>query len=340
MHLQLQQAQDQEQALAKIEKKLSAEAESLRSLQAQLLEGQDHLQQLFSESNLVLPQYSAQLKALGLQLLRQQHSIFSPLQLLVSMDDPRKISRKINYYRYLNAARKEYCASLAQTLSTLESQQHDIAQQQILLTQVKLKSSESLAKLQHEKNKRSKLLRRLKKNLAQKGRSLEHLQQESQQLESFVKGLQVLLPEQAVDIPLRSSSKTMPKRAPSFALLQQKLPKPLQAPFTILKDRLASFRGIILAAPEGSEVKAVYPGTVIFADWIRGFGLLTILDHGQGYMTLYGHLQTVYKKLGEHIEPNEILARVGQSGGQDQPGLYFEIRKDGEALDPLAWLKP
>ena len=295
MKEQLKYAQDQEHQLLKIEKKLNTEEEQLRVLKNQLSQGQEHLQLLLSQSAQLLTHYTEQIKAFGLQLLLQQHTVYSPLKLFISMEDPRKLSRQLTYYRYLNTARQQYCGNLADTLSALETQQHDIVQQQVLLTQLDHQAEQTLSNLVNEKERRKELLKTLKTSLE--------------------------------------------KKEP-FGQLQKKLPKPIQAPLLILKDRPNTFRGIVLAAKEGTEITAVHKGKIVFADWIRGFGLLAILDHGQGYMTLYGHLQTVYKQLGDVVESGELLARVGQSGGQDQPGLYFEIRKDGEPLDPLVWLKP
>ena len=98
-------------------------------------------------------------------------------------------------------------------------------------------------------------------------------------------------------------------------------------------------RGVLIAAPVGGEVHAVSHGRVVFADWLRGFGLLLILDHGDGYLSLYGCNETLLKDVGDWVDANEVVATSGDSGGRGTPGLYFELRHEGKAIDPRAWLK-
>jgi septal ring factor EnvC (AmiA/AmiB activator) len=95
--------------------------------------------------------------------------------------------------------------------------------------------------------------------------------------------------------------------------------------------------GVLLAANEGEEVRAVYDGRVVYADWLRGFGMLLVIDHGDGYMSLYGHNETLLKEVGEWVAAGEVIALSGNSGGRDEPVLYFAIRRNGEPLDPATW---
>ena len=99
-----------------------------------------------------------------------------------------------------------------------------------------------------------------------------------------------------------------------------------------------TWHGLLVEADEGAPVKAVFRGRVVFADWLRGFGLLTIVDHGSGYMTLYGHADLLEKQVGDWVESGEVVARAGRSGGLGTTGLYFEVRQDGQAADPIVWL--
>jgi septal ring factor EnvC (AmiA/AmiB activator) len=95
----------------------------------------------------------------------------------------------------------------------------------------------------------------------------------------------------------------------------------------------------MLQAPAGSTVRSVYHGRIVFSDWLDGMGLLTIIDHGGGFMSLYGHNQALLRDVGEWVSPGEAIAYVGDSGGQANSGLYFEIRKDGEPVNPARWIK-
>jgi septal ring factor EnvC (AmiA/AmiB activator) len=130
-----------------------------------------------------------------------------------------------------------------------------------------------------------------------------------------------------------------------FDELQGKLawpsPGPIMTHFGNYRTETADMlsQGVVIGADMGANVRAVSGGRIAFADWMRGFGLLIIIDHGEGYMSLYGHNQSLYKSLGEWVETGELIARVGDSGGLAVSGLYFEIRHDGKPLNPAAWCK-
>ena len=99
------------------------------------------------------------------------------------------------------------------------------------------------------------------------------------------------------------------------------------------------WNGVLIGAAEGNDVRAIYHGRVVFADWLRGFGLMTIVDHGDGYMSLYGHNQSLSKQVGDWVEAGEVIASAGSTGGQSEAGLYFEIRINGQAVDPRGWCR-
>ncbi len=98
------------------------------------------------------------------------------------------------------------------------------------------------------------------------------------------------------------------------------------------------WNGVVLAAPRGREVRAVYHGRVVFADWLAGLGLLLVVDHGGGYMTLYGYNETILKNAGDWVAPGDVIATVGDSGGQPRAALYFEIREGARPVNPRQWV--
>jgi septal ring factor EnvC (AmiA/AmiB activator) len=131
--------------------------------------------------------------------------------------------------------------------------------------------------------------------------------------------------------------------ATTFARSKGKLPWPAAGKLAhrFGEDRsggLLKWQGIFIGAREGAPVTAVHQGRVAFSDWLRGFGLLTIIDHGDGFMSLYAHSDVLYKQVGDRVDTGETIATAGRSGGQSESGLYFEIRSNGAATDPLAWL--
>ena len=120
-----------------------------------------------------------------------------------------------------------------------------------------------------------------------------------------------------------------------FIFARKKLPQPVNVD---RKNVQKINQGLVFYAAEGAAVTAVYPGKVVFSDWLKGYGLLLIIDHGRGFMTLYAHNQSLFKQKGDPVNQGEQIAAVGHSGGIKQNGLYFEIRQRGKAISPLAWL--
>ena len=136
----------------------------------------------------------------------------------------------------------------------------------------------------------------------------------------------------------------LPPTTGTFAESRGKLPWPtkgiVEHTFGSSRAGQAKYDGMVIGAPAGQSVYAVFPGRVVYADWLRGFGLLVIIDHGNKYMSLYAHSNTLFKQVGDRVQAGEKIALVGTTGGLRQPGLYFEIRQDGKAINPQPWLVP
>ncbi len=180
---------------------------------------------------------------------------------------------------------------------------------------------------------RSQVLSRLIRDLKDQGRRLDRLQSDERDLKALIDGLEQALADIPVEQPLEVA----------FSGRRGRLPWPARG--RIVK-RFGSPRlggivwdGVMISAPKGQEVRAIHHGRVAFADWFRGFGLLLILDHGDGYMTLYGHNQSLFKEAGDWVEENEPIALVGSSGGRQQAGVYFGIRHQGRAVNPVRWCR-
>ena len=137
---------------------------------------------------------------------------------------------------------------------------------------------------------------------------------------------------------LQPEEASMPNNLP-FNQLHGKLEWPLKGSITTLTNDINSphHGGIIINAAEGTPVHAIYAGKVIFANWLRGFGLLVIINHGNGFMSLYARNQAIYTKVGADINPREVISAIGNSGGYHKPSLYFEIRRNGNPVDASQW---
>lgn len=250
------------------------------------------------------------------------------LKLLLNQESPDTLDRMTRYHRYFTQARMASLEEFQNTLDeievnrqTLQSRQADERAKREALNQRRLA-------LVREREQRKGLIAELDENVEGKTRERTRLETDRQRLEELF-------------AELRRRSAELDGSA--FVARKQKLPWPLQGKLTHAfgqsrADGRLSWHGIVLAAAEGTPVTAVFRGRVVFADWLRGFGLLTIVDHGSGYMTLYGHADILLKAVGDWVESGELIARAGRSGGQRTSGLYFEVRQKGAARDPLGWL--
>jgi septal ring factor EnvC (AmiA/AmiB activator) len=188
------------------------------------------------------------------------------------------------------------------------------------------------------------LLLQIGNDFSSSEQQLSQLQISENRLKSLMASLPITEAELAVDAEqtkeLSTSMENSSELKTDFSTLKGKLPWPVRGR---LAQRFGSSRaegtwdGVLINAIEGMEIKAVTRGKIVYAEWLRGYGLLTIIDHGQGYMTLYAFNQSLYKRVGDSVESGDVIASVGQSGGRTQAGLYFGIRNKGEPVDPLEW---
>ena len=255
------------------------------------------------------------------------------LKLLLNQEDPERLGRTIAYYSYLSRARVNDIVKVQELVTQLNR----------LRTQLEgeyqeLKASEADQLLQREKlevarGERSTLLAKLEQQIGSEQEELTQLERKAARLEKLLDDLKNALtdlpPEGTFNQPFRS--------------MQGQLPLPvdgsISARFGQSKGMGLLWEGVFLDAQEGTAVRSIFPGRVAFADWLRGFGLLLILDHGDGYMSLYSHNQILHKQLGEWVNAGDTIAQVGASGGLKKTGLYFEIRHNGEPHNPLMWCK-
>ena len=250
------------------------------------------------------------------------------IKLLLNQQSPETVDRMVRYHRYFTEARMQSLADYRDTLAELEQNGAELARRatEVEARQAALRQEQQTLVTKREERKT--LLARLETEAKDKEAERRRLAQDQERLET-------LLAE------LERRAQALDGRA--FAERKGALPWPLdgrvQNAFGRPRDegRLV-WHGLLLAAQEGTPVTAVFRGRVVFADWLRGFGLLTIIDHGSGYMTLYGHADALLKKVGDWVESGETIARAGRSGGVSTSGLYFEVRHDGQAADPISWL--
>ncbi len=256
------------------------------------------------------------------------------LKLMLDQEDAAAVARVLAYYRYFNEARLARLRAVQaglERLAALENESRAREQELAALRDDQLRRHQALGAA-HAR--RARLLAHLKREARSTTEEIERLRADERRLAELVSRLKSYL----ADLPLDSEATSR------FGELKGRLALPLRGHVLArygAERGIGSLRwqGVLLAAREGQAVRAVFRGRVAYADWLRGFGLLLILDHGDGYMTLYGHNQSLHKQVGDWVETGEVIARAGSTGDAPRPGLYFEVRHNGEPRDPLLWCR-
>jgi septal ring factor EnvC (AmiA/AmiB activator) len=314
--------------------KVAAAAKELRSLDQKLAGQQDKLQQLETQRDALNVKLAAQRETLA-ALLRSAYVVGrgEELKLLLAQEDVAKIGRMLEYFHYFERARVEQIQALLKDLDALAQVHKAIDEETAQLTATRAQRVDEARQLDAERAQRAQVLVDLDKQLKDDQARLAALGQDEKELGDLLAKLRDVF----ADIPKQLAG------AEPFASLRGRLNWPLRgrvvAGFGARSgERVSS--GIVIAAADGAEVHAVSHGRVVFADWMRGFGLLLIVDHGDGYLSLYGYNETLLKDVGDWVSANETVATSGSTGGQKVPGAYFELRAQGKPVDPRTWFKP
>jgi septal ring factor EnvC (AmiA/AmiB activator) len=256
------------------------------------------------------------------------------IKILLNQEQPGEVGRMLTYYDYINRARSERIAALLDSLRELERVQNAIADETRELDALRQREATERERLDATRQERKTVLVALDAEISDKGERLKHMLADERELEALIKALA----EALADIPPEAG------RFQPFNKLRGQLEWPVKG------RRLAAFggprggsdlrwQGVLIGGKAGAPVRAVAGGRVAFADWLRGYGLLLIIDHDDGYMTLYGHNESLYKETGDWVETGEVIAALGNSGGHEREALYFEIRHNGRPADPVRWCR-
>lgn len=255
------------------------------------------------------------------------------LKLLLNQEDPALVGRMLTYYDYFNLARRHRIDKVTESLRNIAHLEVRIKSETTQLDQLR---GEQMAKLEEftlYRISRKKIISRLNSYIKDQDKQLQTLQKNEQELESLVNKLRQ---EETI---IQNY-----EEIPPFNTLKGKLKWPARGKLTTRfgaprKGGKLRWQGVTISAGNGTEVHAISSGKVVFANWFRNMGLLIILDHGDGYMSLYGHNERLLKKVGDWVKTDENIAKIGDTGGEQQPGLYFEIRQSGAPLNPGLWCK-
>lgn len=255
------------------------------------------------------------------------------LKMLLNQESPAVAARAHAYYRYFNEARVARINDAQARLVRLHALENEVREHARALADLRRTQDRERQALEESRRRRTELLARLDRQVANQTQEIERLRADQQRLERLMRELKAVFPE--ADVPA-------PGPHERFAALKGRLPLPVTGTITARYGQPKgvgnlTWRGIFLAGKEGQNVHAISRGRVAFADWLRGFGLLLILDHGDGYMTLYGHNETLHRRAGDWVEAGQAIAVVGNTGDAPETGVYFEVRHNGVPQDPLQW---
>lgn len=280
-----------------------------------------------------------------------------PLHLLLSGQSPSQTTRDFTYLGLIAQARQ----NLVNETTTLIDEQKRLAdetrQQADAIAAIEAQQRKQQEEMLTQRQQRQKTLAGISSRLVAQRREIETLRRDEQRLAQLINRIARLLAQKAkVAKPKRppaAPNRPDPRRSPvgpdnapagaGFAALRGALPAPtggtISQKFGAVLEGGGRAKGVFIRNAAGSEVRAVAAGQVVFADWLRGFGNLIVLDHADGFLSVYGYNDAVLKQVGDAVRPSEPIATVGNSGGRSETGLYFELRRQGEAIDPGQWLR-
>ena len=329
-----QEKNDLVNSLKKVELEAAATGKRIRQLNRQIdssrkklstLEKQQRaLQQNIKDQNSAIAEHLTAAYKLGDQ---------EPIKLLLNQEDPQQLSRLFKYYSYFLDARNKKIETYLADVEKLSALMTEVNQQKLLLDSNRKKLVQDQEQFAAISKRRSEALKQLNTSLKNDRSKLEKMVAERAELEELLNRVETAVSEAALTPPVIQQSFVSQK-----GLLQWPLKGRVAHSFGSQRSGTLRWQGWLIGAKSGESVNAVHDGHVIFSNYLRGFGLLIILNHGDGYMTLYAHNKELLKDTGDWVLSSETIARAGDTGGLEKPALYFEIRKQGQPADPSEWL--
>jgi murein hydrolase activator len=306
--------------------------ERLSAVRSRRIESEQKLAGLRNEQAETQRAVAGEREELGAELtIAYMNGRQEQLKLLLNQRDPAAVGRMMAYYGYFGRARAERITSITEHLAHLELLGESITTETARLRELEAENQRDVKALAGARQRRAQTLAEVQSKLRTRNDQLAKLQSDAQALEKLVE-------------QLRRAIEEFPELAEQpFQRVKGKLPWPIKGSLLAKYGQLRAggplkWQGVVIAAERGAQVRAPYYGRVVYADWLPGLGLLIVLDHGGGYMSLYGHNEQVYRRVGDRVAPGDALAAVGEAAGLGRPGLYLEIRKGKQTLDPQEWL--
>lgn len=320
------------QSLRDTERNLAALGGEIRDIQTDIALNESKLVQLQDQAQSLQTSKTLQQELIG-QYIRSAYRTGRQeyFKLLFNQENPALVSRSLRYYNYFNDARSEKVAQYNDTLKEIMRVENEVVSTTRQLNEERDTLTRRRQAEQARYSERQALLDDLDVILSGSAKRLGKLEADRMEMELLIEELRRSI-----------TNLSLGGQQEPFAGLKGHLPWPVEGS---LKNNWGSsygigdlnWQGVTIAADAGSEIRAIHHGRVVYSDWFSNSGLLLIIDHGDGYMSLYAHNQELYREVGEWVNQGEIIATVGNTGGQVDFGLYFEIRHNGEAVNPASW---
>ena len=328
-----------ERAISKANRRLFELANERKSINAKIRE-------LQAQSETLEARIAGERQALS-RLIHRQYLAGEPesLRLLLNRQDANETARQLHYFGYVSRARAELIAKLRSNLDELNVLKRQVQAQSERLSTLEKEETAQKKSLEKQKRARQRVLAKASDDIARQRNEISKLQRDEQRLTALIKKLAAEAERRRQAARLKNQA--LPDASlnnSAFGKLKGRLRLPVIGELTNRfgqprEESGLSWKGLFIAAKEGDRVKAIAAGEVVYADWLRGFGNLMILDHGAGFMSLYGNNEALFRQVGDKLGAGDTIASVGDSGGNAESGLYFELRRNGRPFDPLPWVR-
>ena len=341
---------DAAEELREAELAISDANRRLRGLGNERAGAQATLSSLNSQSNRLSTRITTQQAQLS-RLLTQQFYAgeTDAMRHLLSGDDPNQVARDAHFLSLLSRAKAGLIRDLGEVLDEKKRLAGLARSKSEELAEIETSQQRERAGLIEQKKKRQAVLARLSDRIKAQRREVDKLKRDEKRMARLIEGLGRIVAkprrEPNVKGPALRNERTPDTSLPedAFSRLKGRLSLPIRGELanrfgTPRQEGGTTWKGIFIRSGSGAEVKAIAPGRIVFADWLRGFGNLAIVDHGDGYLSVYGNNESLFKEVGQPVKAGEAIASVGNSGGNPETGLYFELRHLGQPVDPLKWV--
>ena len=318
-----------ERELRNLETQVQTAARALRETELKIASVEGHIYELEQEQAELQQKLKNQAEALSTQIeSAYQSGQHTFMQLLLNQNNPANFERMLEYYRYISAAQVAQLKQLHALEAQLQDVEQEVRRQRGALAATQAQQEQQRAQLASQRQQQQQLVVRLQREQQSDQSALQNMLRDEQNLNEMLAALQEIIARQRVNLD-------------GLAKLRGALPRPttgaIKHSFGSQRSGEVRWRGVVIETTAEAPIQAVADGRVIFSDWLRGFGMVVILDHGEDYMSLYGYNQALLKDIGDSVRQGETIALAGRSGGQEESGLYFEIRHRGNPVNPTPY---